>query len=73
MKKGRPRKSYEVENTEKKKREENPDKKENLEYLRQPGLVGDIEKVHPAPVRPVYSHNLNIQNLCWNFKKIYGG
>jgi hypothetical protein len=42
-------------------REENPDKKENLEYLRQPCLVGDIEKVHPAPVRPVYSHNLNIQ------------
>jgi hypothetical protein len=39
-----------------------PDKKkENLEYLRQPGLVGDVEKVHPSPVRPVYSHNLNVQ------------
>jgi hypothetical protein len=52
---------------------ENYDKMEDLEYLRQPGLVGDIEKVHSAPVRPVYSHNLNIQNLCWNFKTFYGG
>jgi hypothetical protein len=49
------------------------DKKEDLEYLRQPGLVGDIEKVHPAPVRPVYSHNLNIQTSEEERKKEEAG
>ncbi len=51
-------------------REENPG---NLEYLRQPGLVGDIEKVHPSPVRPVYAHNLNIQTSEGDRKKEEAG